>query len=259
MKWAYDWTCSICGTTKRRLAGLPPERTYVAGPSATISPYPPVTPPKAQAATFRPWGRCRLDPGLIRTIVSLADQYADTTDEEAILGRPSLLDHEGHRVTTWGGFLGDPADPTGVRHALAYLRHATRPGSPNVTDLVETATLSTTMILGLLPQRAAFAADIGLALEIPELFDVGPVIGSGQDSFFARYERRVRRPPVPQEASPEVQRLLQRIDLGDQIVTDIDFMLTADHDFEWKSDLRTVVKSAQRWSGVLSTPLDAGG
>ncbi len=193
----------------------------------------------------------RLDPGLIQIIVSLADQYADTTNEEAIRGRPSLLDHEGHRITPWGAYLGDPADPSGVRDALAYLRYATRPGSPNITALVESATLSTALVFALLPQRAAFAAQAGLGIDIPELIDVGPVIGAGEDSLSARYDRRVRDLPDPEQLSAEAKRLALRIDLGDQLITAVDFMATADHDFEWKSDLQSVVQSSQRWSSAL--------
>jgi hypothetical protein len=247
--YVYFRDCVACGAVNEQTHEAPPSQ-WVEAPihdpilgSASGS-------QRGEVGSFPEHAQCRVDQRLVDDIFELTSQFVVTDDPGVIRGKDSLLDHEGRQLMPGGRRVGSDLEPTGVRHALAYLRHGQprRDGARGVEAVVESAVLVTAAVYVSAPEALTPPGRCGQLLELPVAVEVGPVVGTGDDSLYGRYRRRGRHGlGAPREA----EHLRARIHAGEQLLSDISMWHTADTQSEYRSDLDRVVESTREWLRIL--------
>ena len=265
--YTYYWDCQVCGGVSVQNDSMPPEM-WEPDPANE----------GGEPGEIVDSGDWLLDQALIRRIRILTSRYVDENDIESIVGKPSLLDHEGVHPAPWGAVTGATDDPAGMRRALALLRHARAltPEARAVCDLVEWAVRWTALTYQCLDaaseQQPSLREKLDESYSRPGTIAVAPILGSGNlglsgrmlaaldsplSDVSAEYELRDRfqswQPPI----SPDCASLIERIHLAAELSADLDLLYGADTESDYRGDIDRLANGAARWADLVERDLEA--
>lgn len=228
---------------------------FRANPDAHVSP-----------AGFPPFEHWLLNHVLVDEIVREAAIYAGRCPAHALHAAPSLLDHEGVHEAPWATYHGDTADPTGIRRALAELRHGregTNRAAMVIWVLAERAVRSCAAVNAYLPWLTKFSRTPATAADLENRLAVAPVIGWGQSAVPARYEawkKEYSQWPwfwsdgkrfcdrVPEDG----EWLALSVELADNILEGMNILQGADTQSQYEGDMKRLANRLERWRAHIA-------
>lgn len=237
IEYRYAWTCLRCQR----------ERTASTSWSPALvrpGPWKVVNLPGSFPAQETWW----LDRRLVDTVLRTTHDVVPDAGRVAIAGKESLLDHEGCRVVAWGTYRGDVSDATGIRRALAILRHGAHGAEGQaLCALVERAVLTTAVVHGEVHAGGYGGATDPMGSEArAHLLPVTPVIGAGRLSLTRRFDRWIEQHDLAEsvfDRGPGNKRLtgpltfVNRIRLGDEVLLAFNLYGTGDSSLDTDRDV----------------------
>lgn len=253
--WRYEWICAGCRYRHEHLSERPPEYWK---PDPDVEPKPP--------GSFPPTEFWLVDRLLIDEVLRVAAKYVgDITDGD--LSRGSLLDHDGKRHAPWGVvYSGSAEDPTGIRTALARLRHGRRDGDAarTIQRLAERAVLASAVLYGWMPRICELTDNLVTPDEWQQAERAAPVVGWGRLLPRFRYEAwlkdhepwpwRWRNGACHREGVPtDGQQLATWIEVADKLILDFELVPYADSTVDLRNDRQRIVDDLPLWRELRRT------